>query len=85
LADKIFTDFAGNVFFVEFGERVLKLGAHFHIFIAHVLSDLRQFFRWVIAGLTGHTDIKTTKEYLHIQPETAQLVSEAYSKALSGL
>jgi len=39
----------------------------------------------VIAGLTGHTDIKTTKEYLHIQPETAQLVSEAYSKALSGL
>jgi len=39
----------------------------------------------VIAGLTGHTDIKTTKEYLHIQPETAQFVSEAYSKALSGL
>lgn len=39
----------------------------------------------VIAGLTGHTDIKTTKEYLHIQPETAQQVSEAYSKALAGL
>ena len=39
----------------------------------------------VIAGLTGHTDIKTTKEYLHIQPETARLVSDAYSKALAEL
>jgi len=39
----------------------------------------------MIAGLTGHADIETTREYLHIRSEAAAQVSERYSRELAGL
>jgi len=39
----------------------------------------------VIAGLTGHSEIETTRGYLHIRPEAAIKVSETYSHELAGL
>lgn len=39
----------------------------------------------VISGLAGHSSTTTTREYLHIQPETARLVSEMYSRELAEL